>query len=599
MEDRSLLVLYGSETGCAQDVAETISRQGKRRHFRTRVSAMDEYDKANLVDETLVIFVCSTTGQGDEPNNMKKFWRFLLRKNLPHDILNGLNCAVFGLGDSSYQKFNYPAKKLYKRLIQLGANMIHSRGDGDDQHYMGLDGELIPWLKELWDNVDRQFPLPKDMTMIPEDILYPFYTHSFALISNTLPPSFHIQFIDEGTTKKEKVPESYSEAEFDVVVKANDRITAIDHFQDVRHIVLHNDSSLFTYEAGDTVSIMPQNLADEINQFLEQVDWAEHADRLIKIVPADPDRKIPTHWPETMTFRDLFVYQLDVCGVPRRSFFEILSYFTTDPNHTERLREFTRPEGQDDMYAYCQRPRRTIAEILFDFKPFDIPLDYILDIFPPLQPRSYSIASSIRVHPNEMHLCIAIVKYKTKMRKIRRGVLTKWISTLVPGDIIKRVHLSKGSMNLPSPSTPYIAIGPGTGIAPIRSFLEERVLEHAKSNVLFVGCRNSEKDFLYGDRWKSYVADGYLTLFTAFSRDQDEKIYVQDRLRENSSAIWDLVHNQHAKVMLCGSSDKMPAQVAFAFKQIFMKEGGLDSEEAEGYFNMMIKTKQYQEECWA
>ncbi|KAL0073885.1 hypothetical protein F4703DRAFT_1894680 [Phycomyces blakesleeanus] len=586
MEDRSLLVLYGSETGCAQDVAETIARQGKRRHFRTRVCAMDDYDKANLVDESFVIFVCSTTGQGDEPNNMKKFWRFLLRKNLPHDILNGLSCAVFGLGDSSYQKFNYPSKKLYKRLMQLGANMLYVRGDGDDQHYMGLDGELIPWLKGLWENVANEFPLPKDKPIIPEDVL--------------LPPSFHIEFIADDTDKAEsRLVTTYSEGEYDMLVKANDRITAADHFQDVRHIVLHNDSNPFTYEAGDTVSIMPQNLPDEINQFLEQVDWAGYADRLIKITPADPDRKVPPHWPETMSFRDLFLYHLDVCGVPRRSFFEMVSYFTMDPNHTERLREFTQPEGQDDLYAYCQRPRRTIAEILFDFKPFDIPFDYILDLFPPLQPRAYSIASSIRAHPDELHLCIAIVKYKTKMRKIRRGVLTKWISTLAPGDVVRRVHLSKGSMSLPLPSTPYIAIGPGTGIAPIRSFLEERILDHAKSNVLFVGCRNLEKDFLYGDQWKNYVADGYLTLYTAFSRDQEEKIYVQDRLRENSSMIWDLVHNQHAKVMLCGSSDKMPSQVAFAFKQIFMKEGGLDSEEAESYFSTMMKTKQYQEECWA
>lgn len=216
------------------------------------------------------------------------------------------------------------------------------------------------------------------------------------------------------------------------------------------------------YEPGDVAVIMPQNLPAEVDLFFEQLGWTEHADKLIKFIPANEEHVLPAHWPSVMTFRDLFVYHLDIFGVPRRSFFEMLAYFTTDENLTERLREFASPEGQEDMWAYSARPRRTIGEVLFDFKPFDIPFDYMLDVFPQLQPRSFSIASSLSAHPHTMELCVAIVKYKTKLRKVRRGILTKWLATLNAGDVIPRVHITQGTMILPpSEDIPLIAIGPG------------------------------------------------------------------------------------------------------------------------------------------
>ncbi|KAF1803033.1 hypothetical protein FB192DRAFT_1366124 [Mucor lusitanicus] len=578
--DRSLLILFGSETGCAQDVAENLARQARRRHFKTRVVAMDDYDKSQLVEEKLVFFVCSTTGQGIEPANMKKFWKFLLRKNLPNDILSDLDCAVLGLGDSSYRKFNYPSKKLYKRLLQLGANMIVDRGDCDDQHYLGLDGAFVPWAKNLWDVVLEKYPASEPL--IPDDVL--------------LPPSFRMEFITDGQAQ----PQTTLAEEFNLVVRKNERITAADHFQDVRHIELACTDQDFKYEPGDIAVITPQNLVQDVDLFFEQLGWTEHADKLIRFTPFDEFHTLPAHWPSVMTFRDLFVYFLDVFGVPRRSFFEMLAYFTTDENHTERLREFASPQGQEDMWAYCARPRRHIGEVLFDFKPFDIPFDYMLDLFPQLQPRSFSIASSLNVHPKSMELCVAVVKYKTKMRKIRRGVFTKWMSTWEEGDVIPRVRIAKGTMTLPpSQDIPLIAIGPGTGVAPMRSFLEERIVEQgATQNVLLFGCRYHDKDFYFADQWKEYEQNGQLVLLTAFSRDQDSKVYVQDKIRQHSELLWDLIENQQAKVVLSGSLDKMPGEVAYAFKQIFMKEGGLDAAEAEGYFSDMIKSGQYQEECW-
>ncbi|KAJ8655971.1 hypothetical protein O0I10_008411 [Lichtheimia ornata] len=587
---RDLLVLYGSETGCAEDVAERIGRQARRRRFRVRVVAMDDYDKNLLIEEKLVVFVCSTTGQGEEPYNMKKFWRFLLRKNLPHDILSNLDCAVFGLGDSSYAKFNYPAKKLYKRLQQLGANVMIQRGDGDDQHYLGLDGALDPWLQSLWEAIMAKYPL-KDQEIIPEEVL--------------LDPTFRLELLPEDASNEPEIktlqaPPPLREDEFNVVVKSNERITATDHFQDVRHLALECDSENMRYAPGDIAVITPKNLPEEVDAFLTMMQWNNLADRLVRITPASKDCKLPAHWASVMTFRDLFVNHLDIFGVPRRSFFEMLAHFTKDENQTERLREFASPQGQDDMFNYCQRPRRTIAEIMFDFTPTDIPLDYILDVFPILRPRSFSIASSLKAHPGQIELCIAIVKYKTKIRRIRRGVCTKWISTLKPGDLIERVRISKGTMRLPpSPEIPLIAIGPGTGVAPMRAFLEQRILEGAKENVLIFGCRHRDKDYHYRQQWEQYEKDGHLKVLPAFSRDQDQKFYVQDCVRQQGAMIWELIDHKQTKVVLSGSSGKMPEQVAFAMKQIFMKYGSLDAEQAEHYWNTMSKTGQYQEECWS
>lgn len=216
------------------------------------------------------------------------------------------------------------------------------------------------------------------------------------------------------------------------------------------------------YEPGDVAVLLPQNLVPDVDLFLEQLGWSEYADKHIQIIPANEDHVVPHHWPSIMTFRDLFVYHLDVFGVPRRSFFEMLAYFTTDDDFTEKLREFASPEGQDDLWSYCMRPRRSIFEVLFDFKPFHIPFDYMLDLFPQLQPRSFSIASSLSMHPNTMELCVAIVKYKTTMRSIRRGIFTKWLTKLGSGDVIPRVRIIKGTMTLPpSIDIPLIAIGPG------------------------------------------------------------------------------------------------------------------------------------------
>lgn len=165
---RKLTVLYGSQTGCAQDLAEHIWRETKRYHYTGGVSAMDSYDVTQLINEHLVIFVCSTTGQGNEPDNMKTFWKFLLRRNLPLDSLCALQYAVLGIGDSSYAQFNFVAKRLNKRLQQLGGRPIIPVGLCDEQHDLGASAVYVPWLTNLWNELLLLQPLPNGLVVLNE-----------------------------------------------------------------------------------------------------------------------------------------------------------------------------------------------------------------------------------------------------------------------------------------------------------------------------------------------------------------------------------------------------------------------------------------------
>jgi sulfite reductase alpha subunit-like flavoprotein len=245
-----LLILYGSQTGCAQDMAERIGREGKRRHLQTKVQSMDQYDISALINEKCCIFVCSTTGQGDPPDNMKMFWKFLLRRNLPSDSLSSLECGVIGLGDSSYAKFNFVAKKLYRRLLQLGAIVMLPPVYGDDQHDLGPDAMIDPWLVRLW------------MRLIPR--------HVDVMSSNTrLPPKYNVEFVD-GPVGSMLSPSLDKEPRpFHCPLVSNKRLTPPGHFQDVRLITFDITNSSISYTPGDVLMVQPQNTLESVDEFIK------------------------------------------------------------------------------------------------------------------------------------------------------------------------------------------------------------------------------------------------------------------------------------------------------------------------------------------
>uniref|UniRef100_A0A8C7U3W4 NADPH-dependent diflavin oxidoreductase 1 n=1 Tax=Oncorhynchus mykiss TaxID=8022 RepID=A0A8C7U3W4_ONCMY len=558
MSAPKLLILYGSQTGTAQDTAERIGRQAQRRRMQVKAEALDSYNVANLISESLVVFVCSTTGQGDPPDNMKNFWRFVFRKSLPAGSLCRLDCAVLGLGDSSYPKFNFVAKKLHKRLMQLGASVLLPVGLADDQHDLGADGVIDPWLTSFWERAQALYPTPAGQSLISVD--------------EPLPPRYVFRFLDDVTENRadrRRVPEppiSPSQTHtFPGRVVSNKRVTHASHFQDVRHIEFDITGSDIEFTAGDVVMMRPCNTPEDVEQFCQ-------------LLRLDPDRQftlsptnysVPARLAQPCTVRHLVESFLDIAAVPRRSFFELLATFATNELEREKLSEFNSAQGQDELHAYCNRPRRTALEVLTDFPhtTAELSVDYLLDLFPEIQPRSFSIASSLLAHPNRIQILLAVVHYKTKMHLPRKGLCSSWL-------LSPHSHMCT-----------FVAI-----LVPFCLYT---------ANVLYFGCRSQSKDFYCSSEWEEMEKAGQLTLFTAFSRDQEDKIYVQQRVQEQAELLWDLIANKNGYFYIAGNAKQMPTAVCDALKEGFQSQGGVSSAEADEMLVAMERAGRFQSETWS
>ncbi|KAG8141890.1 hypothetical protein E2320_006552 [Naja naja] len=543
---RDMLVLYGSQTGTAQDAAERVGREAKRRHFHCKVEALDDYQVANLIHEPLVMFVCATTGQGDPPDNMKNFWKFIFRKNLPPTSLCQMDYAVLGLGDSSYPN---------------------------------PDAAIDPWLLSLWEKILDLYPLPPGLCVMSPDVLAT--PQPEGALSNV--PS-------------ERHP-------FCAQMVSNQRVTSESHFQDVRLLEFDITGSGIEYVAGDVVMIQPHNGAEEVRLFCDLLRL--DPDACFTLRPTEAGTPLPAHLPQPCTVRYLVTHYLDVTCVPRRSFFEFLSHFSPNDLEQSKLQEFSSAQGQEERYAYCNRPRRTVLEILCDFPHTTcaIPWNYLPDLIPSIRPRAFSIASSILMHPNRIQILLAVVRYKTSLSKARWGLCSTWLASLNPQNEVVRVPVwvKKGTLRFPGePGTPVVMIGPGTGVAVFRAAIQERVAQgKTGDNCLFFGCRNRTRDFYCQAEWEELAKRGLLTLFVAFSRDQEEKIYVQHRIREKKQLVWELVKHKEAHIYLSGNSKQMPEAVSEALKFVFQSEGGLSAPEAEEYLARLAQTHRFQAETWS
>ncbi|KAG8972202.1 NAPDH-dependent diflavin reductase [Tulasnella sp. 425] len=597
-ESHSFLILFASETGNAQDTAERIGLEAFKRGYKTRLMAMDAYPLDDLVDEPLVIFVCSTTGNGAEPRNMMTLWKTLLRSDLPSDLLDTMHFGVFGLGDSGYERFNWAAKKLQRRLLSLGALELIPRGDADDQDFYGIESAFGPWLSRLFEALSSTFAGPGHAA----ETLGPTRPQPRVVMTTLDQPELLLnQF--EGLNLRS------SRGRIPVTLTHNERMTRADWFQDVHRIEFKADDDI-SYEPGDVAVLYPENPEDDVTWLLRRMGWEETADVTYSISPYN-----------TATIRQLLAKHLDICAVPRKSFFESVQHFASDEREKEKLNDFCTKEGLDDLHSYTTRPRRTILEVLSEFKSVAIPPEYAVNVFPLLRPREFSIASSVKAHPREVHLCVAIVRYKTIMKVTRKGVCTTWLASLPVGTRIE-IGLAEGTMRLPENiKKPIVMVGPGTGVAPFRALEEERVLAGAKDNTLYFGCRSLEADCHYRQEWEEYANKGELTFRLAVSRDQDRKIYVQHLIQEDVSQIFDHLVTNEGHFYICGfvvarpsttysarpliaaddrSSNQMPKAVRKAVISCIAKGGdGWDEAKAEEFVKKMELDGRWGEECWS
>lgn len=575
-------ILYGSETGNAQDYAHYLARKLRYYSLRPTLSSLDGYNLKNLVTDTsYLVVICLTTGQGELPRNARKFMRFLLKKKLPADLLNHVRFTSFGLGDLLYPKFNYAIKKIHTRLLQLGCTELAPRCESDELAPEGVDGYYAEWEGVLISALQQALPFA---SAIDQHVL--------------LPPEYHVE-VDTTAQDVPTLLEAALSRTAPLVrgkVVSNERLTAGDHFQDVRHLVIETPEAL-SYSPGDTVALYPPNDDHNVQLLLElQPAWLAIADKPLTLPPVEIEGGFIAR--ENLTLRSLLTFHLDIMSIPQRSFFSLLHHFVDASSddgkrEQEKLYEFSQLEHSQDLYDYANRPRRLILETVMEFdQNLRIPVEYVLDLFPVIKVRLFLIAS--KPSPHRVELAIAIVEYKTILRRIRRGLCTRWIKLLQPGDdIVFSVHRSNLQFSTPISTAPAVLmIAPGTGIAPMKSLIEATA--GLRELHLFSGCRDRTKDFLFESIWSNLLQNGSLKVYPAVSREKGYKHrYVQDYLFAEKATVGQLMMDG-AIVFLCGSSGKMPTQVRVTLVEILRDFVS----EPEHYLLEMENEGRYIQETW-
>lgn len=413
-----------------------------------------------------------------------------------------------------------------------------------------------------------------------------------------------------------------------VTLQRSERMTPNDYWQDVRHLVFTSSSSVH-YEPGDVITIYPRNCAQDVDTILSIMQWNEIADKLIHFTPGWSSQQsnsypiLPIFRPTArpyMTLRTLLTNHIDLRAIPRRSFFTKIINLTQDQMQKDRLRELTSPEFIDELYDYTSRPRRSILEVLQEFDSVQIPWQWATNILPELRGRQFSIASGGQQKYSSggrtrFELLVAIVKYKTVIKRLREGVCTRYLASLPLGMQIQ-VTFQKGGLGITRKhiSRPVVLVGPGTGVAPIRALLWERLYwkeelmttpangkdenREIGESVLFFGNRKRDADFFFQDEWTYLESNIPLKVFKAFSRDQDKKIYVQDLIKQQSELVFELLYKSGGIMYVCGSSGKMPRSVRGSVVDIFKEVGGMDHLEAEGCLQKMEREGRYKQETW-
>jgi sulfite reductase alpha subunit-like flavoprotein len=381
--------------------------------------------------------------------------------------------------------------------------------------------------------------------------------------------------------------------------------------QEVRHIELDLGAGGPAYEPGDALAIAPLTPSEQAEALLARIGIA--ADAMLRVSAAEDDHSGSGGF--VAAARHLVRGALDVCHAPpRRTLFELLARAASEPREAERLALFASAEGRDNLFRYVTKERRSLAEVLDDFPSCVPPLAALLQAAPRARPRLYSIACSPEhAGPATAAITAAVVRWHTPLKRPRTGLLTPQLAAARPGACFA-VWTERGAMRLPpSSATPLLMVGPGTGVAPFRAFVQHRGAagDAAGPAALFFGCRNAEGDFLYAREWDAAAQPGGPLsampsasagvgggFFASFSRDGPAKVYVTHALRTHGAAVWRLLA-AGAHVYVAGSGGAMPRDVFDALAAVVASHGGIVAPEAEAYLRRMEAQRRYAVEVWS
>jgi sulfite reductase (NADPH) flavoprotein alpha-component len=539
-------VLFGSQTGNGQELAEDISQKLEDRGFKVTLSSMSDFKPKGLKKIQNLLIVVSTHGEGDPPDNALPFYEFLNGRRAPQ--LEDLRYSVLSLGDSSYEFFCQTGKEFDKRLEELGGMRLCPRTDCD----LDFDEPAAEW---------------------------------FENVLGTLSESKEVR--SAGAQASSQVPvktkqSTYSRTNpFKAEIYENLNLNGRGSNKETRHLELSLEGSDIQFEPGDSIGIYPENQPDLVDALIDEMDW-------------DPKEPIQVNKKgDERPLREalLSTYEITVLTKP---FLEQAAQLSSNNG----LRELLEPGREQELRAYLTG--RDLLDLVRDFSPWGVSASEFVPNLRKMPARLYSIASSSKANPDEVHLTIGAVRYDAHGRD-RAGVCSvQCAERAQPGDTLPVYVQRNPNFKLPAdPDTPLIMIGPGTGVAPFRSFIEEREDTGAEGKTwLFFGDQHYVTDFLYQVEWQRWLKEGVLTrMDVAFSRDTAEKVYVQHRMLEMGQDLYQWLEDG-AAVYVCGDEKKMANDVHTALATIIEREGGVSPEEATAYLAEMQQQKRYQRDVY-
>ncbi|EPE3191037.1 NADPH-dependent assimilatory sulfite reductase flavoprotein subunit [Cronobacter sakazakii] len=538
-----ITLISASQTGNARRVAEALRDDLLAAQLNVNLVNAGDYKFKQIAQEKLLIVVASTQGEGDPPEEAVALHKFLLSKKAPK--LDGTAFAVFGLGDTSYEHFCQAGKDFDTRLAELGAERLLDRVDADVEYQAAAQA----WRQRVVDVLKAR--VPKE-----------------APSQAAITASGAVNLVDSTPYTKE--------SPLTATLSVNQKITGRHSEKDVRHIEIDLGDAGLRYQPGDALGVWYQNDPALVQELLELL-WLK-GDEPVTVGEKTLPLSEALQWHFELTVNTAAIVE---------------NYATL--TRSEALLPLVGDKAKLQDYA-----ARTPIVDMVRFAPAQLEADQLLGLLRPLTPRLYSIASSQAEVENEVHITVGVVRFDIEGRA-RAGGASSYLADRLEEDSEVRVFIEHNdNFRLPAtPETPVIMIGPGTGIAPFRAFMQQREADGATGkNWLFFGNPHFTEDFLYQVEWQRYVKEGLLTrIDLAWSRDQDHKIYVQDKIREQGAELWRWIQ-EGAHLYVCGDANRMAKDVEQALLEVIAAYGGMDAEAADEYLSELRVERRYQRDVY-
>ena len=539
---QSVTILYASQTGNSKGVAEQLSKQASEKGITNSLVSMADYKIKKIKDESHLIIIASTNGEGEPPDDAIDLHGFLASKKAPK--LENLKFAVLGLGDSSYEFFCQTGKDFEQRLTALGASAIVDRLDADVDYQQVTQA----WFDQTLVKVEET--LEKSASVAP-----------VALPTNTATANRYDK-----------------QHPFSASLLISQKITGERSAKDVRHVEIDLEGSDLQYTAGDALGVWFENDTILVTQ-------------LISKLGLDSTEQVQVR-DKNITLQKALIEAFELTGT-HPGFIEGYAKLT---NNAELLKL---AEDKGALRDFANNHQ--VIDIISEQGNEKITAENFTALLRHISPRLYSIASSQNEVEEEVHLTIGTVTFKNAQGELRSGGASSFLAQrLEEGQEVKVFIEDNHNFRLPAnPETPIIMVGPGTGIAPFRAFIQDRDANDATGkNWLIFGDQTFNEDFLYQSEWQAHLKSGLLSkLDLAFSRDQAEKIYVQDRLKENAAEVYQWLQDG-AHFYVCGDANKMAKDVQTALIEIISEQGKLSLADAEEYLTELRQAKRYQRDVY-